>query len=172
MCVRACVKARPPAQGSPLPPPPSPPRSRRLDDVSKGILHIESDRFARARTARFVAMVGQYSALCIASGVRSQELWASFLTSMELDQNSMVADAQATLTQQTSIHAIDATPGAFVSLPVPTSVLSGGSYVTQAGGSPSKMAMAAAPAAQPTSAGAEGNDAMFSGSTGGSTVDM
>ena len=32
------------------------------------------------------AMAGQYAALCIASGVRTQELWSMFLTNMELDQ--------------------------------------------------------------------------------------
>jgi hypothetical protein len=139
-----------------------------VDDISKGLLHIEADRFSRARTARFVAMTGQYSALCIASGVRSQELWSGFLQSMELDQNAMVADAQATLTQQTSIHAIDATPGAFVSLPVPSSVLAGGSYATAM---PSPGKGSAGPGSMPMQGGMEGG-AMFAGSAGGNTVDL
>ena len=51
----------------------------RLDDVSKGLLHIEADRINRTRIDRFTAMAGQYAALCIASGVRTQELWSGFL---------------------------------------------------------------------------------------------
>ncbi len=43
---------------------------------------------------QFVAMTGQFAALCMASGIRAHELWHAFLTAMELDQAQMVADAQ------------------------------------------------------------------------------
>jgi hypothetical protein len=46
------------------------PPQDRLDDISKGVLHVEADRMSRTRIDRFTAMVGQYAALCIASGVR------------------------------------------------------------------------------------------------------
>lgn len=97
----------------------------RLDDISKGILFIESDKNSRARTARIIAMAGQYAALCIASGVRTQELWSGFLASMELDQNTQVTDAQATLTGQTSMHGMDAIAGTPISLPIPSATLAG-----------------------------------------------
>lgn len=139
-----------------------------LDDITKGALHIESDKNARARTARFIAMAGQYAALCIASGVRSQELWAGFLQTMELDQNAMVTDAQATLTGQTSMHGMDAIAATPISLPVPTSVLTasvassrGPVLSSGAGASPSKPAAAAY---EPAPAAASGG-AMFSGSS-------
>lgn len=94
----------------------------RLDDISKGVLHIEAERLARTRVDRIVAMAGQFAALCIASGVRGQELWSSFLAAQELDQAAMVRDAQATLTSQMSMHALDAT-GPAVGYVLPGSVI-------------------------------------------------
>jgi hypothetical protein len=93
----------------------------RLDDVSKGVLHVEGERLARTRVDRIVAMAGQFAALCIASGVRGQELWTGFLSSMELNQEAMVRDAQATLTSLMSMHALDAT-GPAVAYVLPGSV--------------------------------------------------
>lgn len=81
----------------------------RLDDISKGLLNIEGERIARTRIDRMVAMAGQFAALSIASGVRAQELWTSFLSSMELNQEAMVRDAQTTLMALMSMHALDAT---------------------------------------------------------------
>jgi hypothetical protein len=81
----------------------------RLDDVSKGALNIEGERLARIRIDRVVAMAGQFAALSIASGVRGQELWTSYLTTMDLNQEAMVRDAQQTLMALMSMHALDAT---------------------------------------------------------------
>jgi hypothetical protein len=128
----------------------------RVDDISKGTLFIEADKNSRARTARIIAMAGQYAALCIASGVRTQELWSSFLTSMELDQNVCVTDAQATLTGQTSMHGMDAVSGAPIALPIPTSTLAGKSFAVAA-----SPARAAAPSTVPAASGG----ALFSGSS-------
>jgi hypothetical protein len=115
----------------------------RLDDVTKGVLGVEADRGARARVDRFVAMTGQFSALCIASGVRSQELWAGFLSAMDLDQAAMVADAQATLTNQVTMHTMDAL-GATAHLPLPAFVVAAGA--TSGGAKAEGFAgMAAAP---------------------------
>ena len=171
----------------------------RLDDISKGVIFIESDKNSRARIVRLVAMAGQYAALSIASGVRTQELWGKFLTSMELDQNAMVSDAQATLTGQTSMHGLDAVAGSNVSLPVPSAALTGapftlgpssgaGASASAASPAPAKTAPPAAPlfaggASAPAPA-PEASGALFSGSSapapapaagglfGGSTVDL
>jgi hypothetical protein len=96
----------------------------RLDDISKGIVHVEADRLARTRVERLLAMTGQFAALCIASGVRGQELWTGFLGSMSLSQEAMVRDAQATLTGLMSMHALDAT-GFAVSYVLPAHALKG-----------------------------------------------
>ena len=117
-------------------------------------------------------MAGQYSALCIASGVRSQELWGNFLHAMALDQNAMVAEAQATLTGQTSMHGIDAVAGSNVSLPAPSSALAGGAVSYPGGAAASAAATvaasparaAAAPPAAPTAAPAA-SGALFVGSS-------
>ena len=82
---------------------------------------FESDKCSRARIARFTAMVGQYSALCIASGVRTQELWTAFMSTMSLNQSAMVKDAQDTLTGKASMHGLDAQAGSSLSLPAPPS---------------------------------------------------
>jgi PX domain len=140
----------------------------RLDDISKGVLGVEADRVTRTRIGRFVAMVGQYSALCIASGVRSQELWTTFLQNMELDQAVMVQDAQGTLTGQSSMHSLDAT-GASVSLtlpskynvPVPTLSMSTGSD-----GGMSPIAAPIAPMESFVSAPAVGGATWMGSSTG------
>lgn len=97
----------------------------RLDDVSKGVLHVEADRLARTRIERILAMTGQFAALCIASGVRGQELWTGFLGDMDLNQDAMVRDAQATLTGATSLHSLDAT-GPAVAYVLPSFALAGG----------------------------------------------
>jgi hypothetical protein len=133
----------------------------RLDDITKGTLYIESDKISRARTVRVIAMVGQYAALSIASGVRSQELWASFLGSMELDQNTMVSDAQATLTGQTSMHGLDAVPGATISLPVSSSTLAGITIAAPTSSSGAATTPARAAVAPPPVPSASG--ALFSG---------
>jgi len=159
------------APPAPLAPPPlltpyptGPPPAR------AGAIYIESDKNSRARNVRVVAMAGQYSALCIASGVRSQELWGNFLHAMALDQNAMVAEAQATLTGQTSMHGIDAVAGSNVSLPAPSSALAGGavSYPSGATAAASVAASparaAAAPPAAPTAAPAA-SGALFVGSS-------
>lgn len=94
----------------------------RLDDISKGVLHVEGARLARARVERLLAMTGEFAALCIASGVRSQELWTGFLGGMGLGQEAMVRDAQATLTGLMSMHSLDAT-GFAVSYVLPAGVV-------------------------------------------------
>ncbi|RYG40409.1 hypothetical protein EON68_04285, partial [archaeon] len=96
----------------------------RLDDITKGLLFVETDRLSRIRSERLIAMAGQFAALCIASGVRTQELWTGFLGAMRLNQEDMVRDAQATLTGMSSMHSLDAT-GSAIALPVPTVVLEG-----------------------------------------------
>lgn len=67
-------------------------------------------------------MAGQFAALCIASGVRGQELWTSFLGGMELNSEAMVRDAQATLTSLSSMHSLDCT-GPAVAYVLPSSVI-------------------------------------------------
>ena len=122
----------------------------RVDDISKGLLHVECDKVSRARTDRLVAMTGQFAALGIASGVRTQELWTSFLGAMDLDQATCVSDAQATLTGQSAMHKLDTlpTPNNFA-LPSPASQASGAQAVP--------APAAAQPAAGgPTWAGAAG----------------
>ncbi len=148
-----------PSLPPPLPLPPPPPAS--LDDISKGVLYIESDKCARARVARFIAMMGQYAALCIASGVRAQELWTSFMSAMELEQNTQVTDAQSTLTGASSMHGLDAVAGSPNSLHVPTAVLQGAAFA------PSGAAGAASPAykAAPVEPAPSSGGALFSGSS-------
>jgi PX domain len=141
----------------------------RLDDVSKGLLHIEAERLARTRVDRIVAMAGQFAALCIASGVRGQELWTAFLGGMELNQEAMVRDAQSTLTSLMSMHALDATgpavayvlPGTVVADAPPIVINSNGSApvtATAGAGSASSSlssgagASAAAPGGEASSA--------------------
>ena len=135
----------------------------RLDDVTKGVLHVEADRVSRGRIDRALAMFGQYSALCIASGVRTQELWSGYLSANELDQATMVADAQATLTGQMSMHALDATgPSATLALPSSRLGPGGGTIRLPAGaggGAPAEpVAAKSAPDGAPASGGAGGYD--------------
>jgi len=107
-------------------------------------------------------MTGQYAALCIASGVRSQELWTSFMSSMSLEQNTQVTDAQATLTGASSMHGLDAVAGTPNSLHVPTLVLHGAAFKptgTPVAAPPPPAAAAPAPSAPAPEA------AMFSGSS-------
>ena len=139
-----------------------------LDDISKGAIYIESDKCARARVARFIAMTGQYAALCIASGVRSQELWTSFMSSMALEQNTQVTDAQSTLTGASSMHGLDAVAGSPNSLHVPTQVLQG-TFFRPSGTAAAASSQSPAPAAaqqqqQQVSPSAQ-SQAMFSGSS-------
>lgn len=47
----------------------------RLDDVTKGLLVVEADKVSRVRVQRVLLMFGQFAALSIASGVRTQEIW-------------------------------------------------------------------------------------------------
>jgi len=139
----------------------------RLDDVSKGALNIEGERLARTRIDRVVAMAGQFAALSIASGVRGQELWTAYLSSMELNQEAQVRDAQQTLMALMSMHALDATgpavayvlPGAVCANAAPIAInsLGDGAAGAAAPASPGAGAAgsaAAAPAPAAASAGA------------------
>jgi len=123
----------------------------RLDDISKGALFIESDKCSRSRLARFVAMVGQYAALSIASGSKNTELWTKFLAVMELSQNNMITDAQATLTGSSSMHGMDCIAGSNLSLPAPSNVLEGNGG-SVGGGAASTPTFSVAPPAPAQSA--------------------
>jgi len=162
-------------------------RKERLDDISKGALYIESDKCSRARNARFVAMVGQYAALCIASGARTQELWTAFMATMGLNQGIMVKDAQDTLTGKASMHGLDAIAGSPLSLPAPHSVIEGAEFGKGggggggggsedgklAGGEPaSTWATPAAPAPSAPPPAAVEQEPVSSGMFGGSNVDL
>jgi hypothetical protein len=135
----------------------------RLDDISKGALNVEGDRLARIRIDRVVAMAGQFAALSIASGVRGQELWTSYLTTMDLNQEAMVRDAQQTLMALMSMHALDATgPAVAYVLPshacvdaAPIAINSAGEGAAPASPAP---AAAAAPAATFTGTVASSGD--------------
>lgn len=140
----------------------------RLDDISKGLLNIEADRVSRVRVERMIAMSGQYAALCIASGVRAQELWSNFLGSMELDQSAMVHDAQDTLTGKSSMHTLDCT-GPSVSYICPGAALTGSPPIVINGGAAGAAAAAGGASAAggaAASGSSEGGAAMFSGSSG------
>ena len=150
----------------------------RLDDISKGVLHVEAGRLARARVERLLAMTGEFAALCIASGVRSQELWTGFLGAMGLGQEAMVRDAQATLTGLMSMHSLDAT-GFAVAYVLPAAAIkdappirvntgaaaggAGGGAAASGGGSGSSGGAAAAAAAAPASTFAAGVSAFAAG---------
>lgn len=114
--------------------------------------------------------VGQFAALCIASGVRGQELWTGFLAGMELNQEAMVRDAQATLTALMSMHALDATgpavayvlPGDKLADAAPIAINSAGAGAALGGAGAAAGGAGAAPAAGEAAApGAS----VFSGST-------
>jgi hypothetical protein len=80
---------------------------------------------------------------------------------MELDQNTMVSDAQATLTGQTSMHGLDAVPGATISLPVSSNTLAGitiAAPTSSSGAATTPARSAVAPPPAPTASGA-----LFSG---------
>lgn len=139
----------------------------RVDDITKGLIYIEADKLSRARVTRFIAMVGQYAALSIASGVRLQEIWTNFLGTMQLDQNTQVADAQATLTGQSSIHAIDSAPGSTPSLHIPTSVIQTGNFVPNAAVVVNDDSSESVPVAPPATLGS----AMFTGSSYNTVAD-
>ena len=145
---------------NPFPSFPPPFTTHSLDDISKGAIYIESDKCARARVARFIAMTGQYAALCIASGVRSQELWTSFMSSMGLEQNTQVTDAQSTLTGASSMHGLDAVAGSPNSLHVPTQVMQG-TFFRPSGAAASSQS----PAPQQQQQASPSSQAMFSGSS-------
>jgi hypothetical protein len=106
-------------------------------------------------------MTGQYAALCIASGVRSQELWTSFMSSMGLEQNTQVTDAQSTLTGASSMHGLDAVAGSPNSLHVPTQVLQG-TFFRPSGAA---AASSQSPAPQQQQQVSPSSQAMFSGSS-------
>jgi hypothetical protein len=72
---------------------------------------VLTDKCSRSRLARFVAMTGQYSALCIASGHKCAEVWTKCVAAMGLNQNTLITDAQATLTGVSSMHGMDAVAG-------------------------------------------------------------
>jgi len=137
----------------------------RMDDISKGILHIEADKSARVRVARLVAMTGQFAALSMASGVRAQELWTGFLAAMSLDQAAMVADAQRTLVGAVSLHSFDAV-GAGVTYTAPSTVLDASTpaiAVNSAGGG-----AAAGGAGAGAAGGDDGRDGAAAGGAGAS----
>jgi len=152
----------------------------RLDDISKGILNVEADRLARTRVHRIISMTGQYAALSIASGVRSQELWTSFLGTMGLDQSVMVSDAQRTLVGTMSMHTLDAVgpavtyvaPSAFLdaSTPaiIPNAVTPDGSAAAGSDGSvPAGGAAGGAGASTTPAAGGAGGGMAFTAGGGG-----
>lgn len=90
----------------------------RLDDITKGLLYVEGARISRIRVERFHAMLCQYAALNIASGVRLQEIWSNYLAASGVDQSACVRDAQATLVGSTSMHTLDST-GPLVAYMIP-----------------------------------------------------
>jgi hypothetical protein len=132
-------------------------------------------------------MVGQYAALCIASGARTQELWTAFMATMGLNQGIMVKDAQDTLTGKASMHGLDAIAGSPLSLPAPHSVIEGAEFGKGggggggggsedgklAGGEPaSTWATPAAPAPSAPPPAAVEQEPVSSGMFGGSNVDL
>lgn len=79
----------------------------RLDDITKGLMHVEARKLSRTRLEKLTSIFGQYAALGIASGAKTQELWTTLLGALELDEASMVTAAQSTLS---GTSADDATP--------------------------------------------------------------
>jgi hypothetical protein len=79
------------------------------------------------------------------------------MSAMELEQNTQVTDAQATLTGASSMHGLDAVAGSPNSLHVPTAVLQGAAFAPSGA--------VAAPAPSPVAAAPAAPAAMFTGSS-------
>jgi len=69
----------------------------KVDNITKGILGSESGRRVLDRARRFASTYGQLASLNIASGLRAQQLWSSFLMDVNLNTEEMVGLAQKTL---------------------------------------------------------------------------
>lgn len=69
----------------------------RVDDITKGILNVEAAKVSRARVQNIRSTMGQFAALNVASGERTQTLWQTLIGDLNLDSDSMVHRAQETL---------------------------------------------------------------------------
>eukprot|EP01138_Halocafeteria_seosinensis_P014438 gb/GECG01014739.1/.p1 GENE.gb/GECG01014739.1/~~gb/GECG01014739.1/.p1 ORF type:complete len:517 (+),score=91.25 gb/GECG01014739.1/:1-1551(+) len=70
----------------------------RVEDITKGILNVEAAKVCRARVQNLTSTFGQFAALNMASGERTQTLWQTLMSDLQLDSEAMVARAQSTLT--------------------------------------------------------------------------
>jgi len=86
----------------------------RMDDITKGIIHVESRRLGTVRNEKFTKILGQYAALCMASLTKNYQSWVTFLAQMGLEEKDMVAAARDTLS---TISADDSTPVPFTITP-------------------------------------------------------
>lgn len=86
----------------------------RMDDVTKGLIHVEARRLGTVRNEKFTKILGQYAALCMASLTKNYQSWVTFLSQMGLEENDMVAAARDTLSTSS---ADDSTPVYFVVTP-------------------------------------------------------
>jgi len=69
----------------------------RLDDVTKGLIHVEARKFGTIRNTKFTHIFGQYAALGLCSSVKTKELWETFVASLGLSEPDMLGIAQHTL---------------------------------------------------------------------------
>lgn len=74
----------------------------KVDSITKGILGSESGKRTLDRARRFASVFGQLASLNIASGLRAQQLWSTFLMEMDLNTEEMVSLAQKTLAGERS----------------------------------------------------------------------
>jgi len=74
----------------------------RLDDISKGLLHVEARKFGTVRNEKFTHIFGQYGALGVQAASRVNDVWVTFLGAMGLSEHDMVPAAQQTLSASSS----------------------------------------------------------------------
>lgn len=67
----------------------------RLDDVTKGILHVEATAAAAKRVQMLTVAFGSFATTQIASGNNSHDIWGGFLSKAGIDREEAIKKAQS-----------------------------------------------------------------------------
>jgi hypothetical protein len=78
----------------------------RLDDVTKGVLLVESRAVASKRVEMLSALFGCFAATQIASGNTTQSIWMSFLAEAGLDKDVTIGKAQKVIDDRNNVDEI------------------------------------------------------------------
>lgn len=79
----------------------------RLDDVTKGILHVESKNISIARIDKLRDALCMYATLNMDSGNKATNLWEGFITNVGVPHSEAVNAAHQVLTGETTVAAFD-----------------------------------------------------------------